>query len=117
LSTEEQEHLRQRIEEFLQHSVAPPAKTSWWWVELWFEKRNVFKEAIWHILLFSGLLGSLEAAHQLLKRSSLPAEEIDILNKVHFYMYAVILVIFAVSFIIKLVLMQYLELFEREEKP
>jgi hypothetical protein len=76
-------------------------KKRWWWVELWFEKRELFKEAVAHVLLFAGLLGSLEVAHRLLEKSTLPADELYLLNKVHFYMYAIILVIFAFSFIIK----------------
>lgn len=72
----------------------PLARKSWWWVELWSEKRELFKEAVAHLLVFSGLLGSLEVAHRLLATSTLPSEEINLLNKVHFYMSAIILVIF-----------------------
>lgn len=77
-------------------------RRSWWWVELWSDKRELVKEAVAHSLLFAGLLASLEGAHWLLKWSTLPAEELYILNKVHFYMYAIILVIFAFSFIVKM---------------
>lgn len=80
---------------------APLHGKTWFWVELWYEKRELFKDAVAHLLLFAGLLGSLEVAHRLLATSTLPVEEINLLNKVHFYMSAIILVIFAFSFIIK----------------
>ena len=76
-------------------------KPSWWWVELWLDKRELVKGTVAHSLFFAGLLGSLEGAHRLLKWSSLPPDELYVLNKVHFYMYAIILVIFAFSFIVK----------------
>lgn len=77
------------------------SKRSWWWVELWSDKRGLIKEAAAHFLFFAGLFVSLEGAHRLLKWSTLPPDELYVLNKVHFYMYAIILVIFAVSLIIK----------------
>jgi hypothetical protein len=113
---EERERQKQRVEELFEPgrpgglertrvegngSADTPRSKSWWWIELWHEKRELFKEAVAHLLLFSGLLGSLEVAHRLLATSTLPVEEIDLLNKVHFYMSAIILVIFAFSFIIK----------------
>ena len=77
-------------------------RRSWWWVELWSDKRALMKEAVAHCLVFAGLVVSLEGAHRLLKWSSLPPEELYVLSKVHFYMYAIILVVFAVSLIIKM---------------
>ena len=74
---------------------------SWWWVELWLDKRELVKGTVAHTLFFGGLVGSLEAAHRLLKWSTLPADELYVVNKVHFYMYAIILAIFAFSFIVK----------------
>jgi hypothetical protein len=111
VETEHQELIKEPIEQvYAQHEktsaseragALPVRKRSWWWVELWSDKRELVKEAVAHFLLFAGLLGSLEAAHRLLKWSTLPPEELNILNKVHFYMYAIILVIFAFSLIIK----------------
>ena len=74
---------------------------SWWWVELWSDKRALIKEAIAHCLLFAGLFVFLEGAHRLLKWSTLPPEELYVLSKVHFYMFAIILVAFALGLIIK----------------
>lgn len=79
-----------------------PRKRSWWWVELWWDKRELVKGAVAHSLIFAGLLGSLEIAHRLLKWSTLPPEQLYVLDKVHFYMYAIILVIFAFSFVVKM---------------
>ena len=76
-------------------------RRSWWWVELWSDKRALIKEAIAHCLLFAGLFVFLEGAHRLLKWSTLPPEELYVLSKVHFYMFAIILVIFALGLIIK----------------
>lgn len=76
-------------------------KRSWWWVELWSDKRALIKEAVAHCLLFAGLFVSLEGAHRLVKWSTLPPEELYVLSKVHFYMFAIILVVFALGLIIK----------------
>lgn len=113
METEEQQELRRKAEEMFSGEAKPGGlesrpvgghvfrKPDWWWVELWVEKRQLFKEGVAHVLLFAGLLGSLEIAHWLLGKSSLPPEELYWLNKAHFYMYGIILVIFAFSFIIK----------------
>lgn len=115
METDQENHVRELLEqpfaeqeqEGVQRTVpeAPllhaPRKRSWWWVELWSDKRELVKGTVSHSLLFAGLLGSLEGAHRLLKWSTLPPEELYVLNKVHFYMYAIILVIFAFSFIVK----------------
>ena len=88
----------------------PQRPSQWWFVELWFEKRAIFKEGVWHTAIFAGLLGSLEIAHRIVQLSSLPPYELGILNRVHFYMYAIILFTFAASFIIKLLILQYVNL-------
>ena len=74
---------------------------SWWWVELWLDKRELVKGTVAHTLFFGGLVGTLEVVHRLLRWSTLPTDELYVLNKVHFYMYAIILVIFAFSFILR----------------
>lgn len=74
---------------------------SWWWVELWSDKRALIKEAVAHCLLFASLFVFLEGAHRLLKWSTLPPEELYVLSKVHFYMFAIILLVFALGLIIK----------------
>lgn len=116
MKTEQQKRLRDLFEQLLaeqdpggvvQRTASEPlppdlqTNRSWWWVELWSDKRTLIKEVAAHSFLFAGLLGSLEGVHRLLKWSTLPPDELYVLNKVHFYMYAIISVIFAVSLIIK----------------
>jgi hypothetical protein len=88
-----------------QTSVVP--STKWWWVELWVENRALFKEMVKHVLFFGGLIGSLEGFHKLLGVSKLPDAQRELLNRVHFDMYLVALVIFAISFIIKVLYLEY----------
>jgi hypothetical protein len=76
-------------------------RPSWWWVELWSAKRPLVKEGVAHGLSFAGVVVFLEGAHRLLKWSSLPPEELYVFTKVHFYMFAIILVVFALGLIIK----------------
>jgi hypothetical protein len=90
---------QRKIEEGLFPNVG--RSRSWWWVELWTDKRELVKGTVAHTLFFGALVGSLEGAHRLLKWSTLPPDELYVLNKVHFYMYAIILTIFAFSFIVK----------------
>lgn len=80
---------------------------SWWWVELWLDKRELVKGTVAHTFFFGGLVGTLEALHRLLKWSTLPTDELYVINKVHFYMYAIILVIFAFSFILKVLKLEF----------
>lgn len=94
----------------IDESQASSRHSHWWFIELWDEKRPIFKEGVWHTAIFAGLLGSLEIAQKILELSTLPPEELRILNRVHFYMYATLLVMFAASFIIKLVILQFVNL-------
>lgn len=82
---------------------------SWWWVELWLDKRELVKGTVAHTLFFGGLVGTLEVVHRLLRWSTLPSDELFVLNKVHFYIYAIILVIFAFSFILKVLKLEFSE--------
>lgn len=72
-----------------------------WLVELWVENRELFKEFVKHALLLILLLASLESLNRLLRLSSLAPHELNLFGKLHFYMSAMILFIFALSFIIK----------------
>lgn len=78
----------------------------WWWNELWYENRELFKELIKHLLIFLTFFGFLVGAHELLRRSHVPKEQIVVIDKIHFYLSVISLVIFAVSFIIKLVVFE-----------
>lgn len=94
---------------------SPPAMTPepsiersqrWWWIELWYENRELFKELIKHLLIFLAFFALLVGAHELLRRSHVPKEQIDVIDKIHFYLSVISLVIFAVSFIIKLIVFE-----------
>lgn len=76
-------------------------KRSWWWVELWSDKRALIKEAIAHCLLFAILIVFLEGAQRLLKWSTLPPEDLYLVSKIHFYASQIILVVFSLGLIIK----------------
>ena len=116
MKTENEKHGKERVEQLLAEQELggvvqrtdsgtlvsdAQRRRPWWWVELWSDKRALIKEAIAHCLLFAGLFVFLEGAHRLLKWSTLPPEELYVLSKVHFYMFAIILVIFAIGLIIK----------------
>lgn len=73
----------------------------WWFIELWRENRELFKELVKHILLFVIFLVILELLHHLLKYSSISDGQKLILDIVDFHMVVIILAIFAVRFIIK----------------
>ena len=116
VKTETEKPAKERVEQLLVKQepggVAQPTdsgtlisqahrRRSRWWVELWSDKRVLIKEAVAHCLSFAGVFVLLEGAHRLLKWSTLPPEELYVLSKVHFYMFAIILMIFALGLIIK----------------
>jgi hypothetical protein len=91
-------------------------KHRWWWAELWAENRHTFKELIKHVLFFTILIAVLDGFHRLLRFSSLPAEELNLVNAVHFYMYVTALVIFAVTFVIKVCVGEWEGIFRRASR-
>jgi hypothetical protein len=79
----------------------------WWWVELWYENRQLFKELIKHAVIFAFFAVALELYHRTHKGSQLPPEEAVWFNKIHFYGYIVLLVILGGILFIKVA---YIEL-------
>ncbi len=79
----------------------------WWFIELWWESRDAFKELVKHILFFGMLIGALALFHVIIKNSGLPDEQKKVFDKVHFYISLIVLVIFSVSFIIKIIKFEY----------
>jgi hypothetical protein len=96
---------RDETEEIVTEQVSRP--TEFWFVELWYENSEIFKEVVKHIIIFGFFGGALEIFHRVQKKSQLPPEEGILLSKMHFYGYAVLLVIFGVSLIIKVFRMEY----------
>ena len=118
VKTEKEKRAKERVEQLLAEQelggVVQPTdsgtlisqahrKRSWWWVELWSDKRPLVKEAVAHGLSFAGLVVFLDVAHRLLKWSTLPPDQLYVFSKIHFYMFAIILVVFALGLIIKVV--------------
>jgi hypothetical protein len=83
----------------------PPQKN--FLIELWTENRGILKELLKHILIFALFIGSLTLFHEVLEFSSLPHNRKDALDKIHFYMSAVALVIFSTSFMIKVIIFEF----------
>jgi hypothetical protein len=86
--------------------IARSLKHSFWFVELWYEQRGLFKELVKHIFVFGILLSTLEGSHWILGKSQLQEARLLLLDKFHFWSSIVLLVIFAVSLIIKVVLFE-----------
>src|SRR5215207_10024253 len=78
--------------------------TPWWWLELWYEQRKLFKELIKHVVVFIVLFGTLESFHWVIGKSRLEPARLFMLDKFHFWSSIVLLFIFAVSLIIKVLL-------------
>ena len=72
-----------------------------WLIELWVENRELFKEFVKHAIVFLLLLASLEGFHRVMNLSSLDPEELNLFGKMHVYMSVMILMLFALSFIMK----------------
>jgi hypothetical protein len=75
----------------------------WLLVEIWKERREVFKALVEHVLAFTLLIGSLIIFHYLIKIAHLPPEREELLDKIDFYGIALALGIFSISFIYTLV--------------
>lgn len=76
-------------------------------VELWNQNRRIFQELLKHVLIFTLFIGSLTLLHEVLKFSSLPNDRKEALDKIHFYMSVVALVIFSTSFMIKVIIFEF----------
>jgi hypothetical protein len=72
----------------------------WFFIELWTENRQFFKEFIAHSFFFGLFILSLDLFHRYLSKTSLEPHEKELLNKFHFYGTAIAVVIFGVSFVI-----------------
>jgi len=60
-----------------------------------------------HILIFALFLATLTLLRKLLNLSDLPDDRKTVLDKVHFYMFVITLVIFSTSFIIKVLVFEF----------
>ncbi len=78
------------------------SKPEWWLIEIWKEKREVFKAFIEHALLFAFPIGILVLFHYLFEIIPLSPERKHILDTIDFVGIMAALVIFQVSFIMKI---------------
>lgn len=72
-----------------------------WLIELWIDNRELFKEFVKHAIFFLLLLAGLESFHRLLNLSSLDPQELKLFGKLHLYVSTMLLLLFALSFIMK----------------
>ena len=80
---------------------------SLFFVEVWLEKREIWKELIFHAALYFVCLAVLELGHQALEHSSLPQGRKDLIDAVHFYLYLLLLVNLGADFIMKAYRVQF----------
>lgn len=73
----------------------------------WIENREVFKALIEHVLLFALLILSLVSLDLLIQESTLAPERKELLDRIDFYLIILALVIFGISFIIKLLALSF----------
>lgn len=85
-----------------QEAVPPKPKQEWWLIEIWKEKREAFKAFIEHALLFAFPIGILVLFHYLFEIIPLSPERKHILDTIDFVGIVAALVIFQVSFIMKI---------------
>jgi hypothetical protein len=71
--------------------------------ELWSENREILKESIAHAFRFALVLGFVLIFDFLIKQSSLDEEKKEIISKIDFYAYVIAFLIFAISYIIKMI--------------
>lgn len=77
-------------------------KDAWWFVEIWDEKREVFKALAEHVFAFVLLICSLILFHFLFEFIHLPPKYKEILEFVDFGGIVLALVIFTLSFLYRL---------------
>ena len=99
-----------RFEAFLKEEVdldallqAENKSGRFWLVELWLEKREFFKEFMAEVFFVGLFLLSFEFFHRALALTSLEPNQIQLLNKTHFYFNYGSLVILSFGFVITVV--------------
>ena len=80
-----------------------PPKT-WWWVEVWYEKRQLFKELVTYGAIFCVLFSMLVISHWIIMQS--PLEIARVLLTFHLWNFMVLIIIFALRSSIRAVLLE-----------
>jgi hypothetical protein len=78
------------------------ARQDFWFVEMWKENREVFKELVLHVIKYLLLILILFASHYLLRVFDYPRDRKEIFDNIVYYAIVTSFVIFAVSFVMKL---------------
>lgn len=78
-----------------------------WLKEIWDERRETFKALVADTLLFSFVLAVLSASHFFLEKLHYPPQRKELIERIHFYGYLIILVIFITGVIIKILAYEY----------
>jgi len=81
--------------------------SSLFFVEVWVEKREIWKEFTFHAALYFVSLAVLELGHRALEYSTLPQLRKDVIDAVHFYLYPILLVVLGTGFLIKAYRIQF----------
>lgn len=79
----------------------------WWFIEIWYENRDIFKSFVEHIVFTFLPLIFLFFVEWLIKNSNLSNDKKEILEFIDFCCIAVFLVIFAVNFLIKVLIFMF----------
>jgi len=82
----------------LEHVSEEPRR--WWFIELWFEKRELFKEFMGEVFFIISMLVALDVIHRLIATTTLEPYQITLLSKAHFYITFASLGILSFGFII-----------------
>jgi len=81
--------------------------SSLFFVEVWVEKREIWKEFTFHAVLYFVSLAVLEVGHRALEYSTLPQLRKDLIDAVHFYLYPILLIVLGTGFLIKAYRIQF----------
>ena len=79
---------------------------TWWWIELWYEKRQLFKECVTYIAISSVLFGMLVISKWIIVQSPLEIARALVLEHFHFWNLIVLIIIFALRSSIRAVLLE-----------
>jgi len=72
-----------------------------WLIEVWLDYRELFKELFAHVCLFVLFIGVLWLLHLGIEKVDYPQARKEMIEKIDYYGFIIVLIIFAASFIIK----------------
>lgn len=74
----------------------------WWFIEIWEERREVFKNLASHIIFTLVLVVFLILVHSIIEGSTMSKDEKELLKKIDFYTMVIVLGFFGIEFIYKM---------------